>query len=317
MALNSLLNELERSGQTAHSRQSLSEKYYQEGIVGLARAQQENYTRPQSLVTACESLIKAIQYGRTNPKPYIAMGYLMILINDRDKAMRYLLEARRLEPDNADTQAYLDFLSRPAQTPKADVRPTFVAKALDEIEAGFDYDALYEETEARIFDEVKRLMNVRIVPPLADRKQHRQLKAQQEEVMTLIEGFNAKLKTLDEEFDIGELQNRLRPLDQLSRRLTAAREVSRRFILLLEALHQLRAEVDALLQKTDQSFGLTEACQQLVEQILDRTDQLADDLDALEQEGHDIQPVQPTYESLVAQIERLNEIIEDLQEVSK
>lgn len=318
MALNSLLSGIERPEHALQKRLSLSEKHYQEGLQALARAQQENYTQPQTLVSACESLIKAIQFGRSNPLPYVAMGFLMILINDRDRARRYLLEARRIDPANADAQAYLEFLSRPVQaaTPVAQATPgpSFNTLDPDQIEAGFDYDALYEETEAQIIREVRRLMSVHIAPPQADRNQHRKLRVLQEDVSKLINHCQTQIKILDQEFDTGELANLMRPLEQMSRRLTSVREVSKRFIHLDEAVKNQRDEVEALIVTLVKTSTLPDGLQQRIDQILDHVDKFADDLDGLEQAGHDIKPIQPDYEALVVRVEKINEIIEDIQE---
>lgn len=319
MAYNHMLD-MARPEQGLQKRQALSERYYLEGIASLALAQEQNYNQPQTLVKACESLIKAIQFGRTNPLPYVAMGYLMILTNDRDRARRYLLEARRVDPQNADAQAYLEYLSRPVAVPKpsskVESKPVFTAVDPDQIEDGFDYDELYEETESQILNEVRRLMNIKLEPPRAERKQFAQFKASHKELTELLTGFNKQIQILDEEFDTGELQARLRPLEVLLRRLTQTCDVAKRFILLHESILALKKSVDALLSQALSPEGLPESYPEQLEQLLDQTDQLADSLDQLEQEGHDIHPIQPSYEKVVVQIEKLNDVIEDLQEAA-
>lgn len=288
----------------AVNRRQNSDEFYQQGIELLAQAQAAQFADKESLKEASKLLMRSIQYGRQNPEPYVAMGYLMILLGDPVHAIRYLSEARRVAPDNADALQLIDYLQRPAgsQDSEPDLDKPDFGEGNEEIEQSYD------RVQKLIAELVQKAEQLPAAPAFSP-QDFRLLEETHQFLETHLQEAYQLLEVLEMELDVSSLSQQLRPVEQALQQSAQLRRLSGRVIRMQQQMSTKEQEVQAEIGGA--TVSATELNQRL-EDYLDLCDLFADQLDEIDEFGHGIAPLEPYYNKLVAAVESFQDYIDEL-----
>lgn len=305
-----LLSNLEtKTFSLAQQRHDEAAELTRDGMLCLLEARDEGFTDPELLAEACEYLLDAIRHNRNDPDPYIGMGYLLWLIGESAEAAPYLLEALHLDPGNSDATQLLELTRQPLATAPQPQAPPPIA-----VEPELDYDRLYDELEAYITREVQQLS---ALPPKAfaitDQRERIERMERRFETLSQTQAeIQASLAAVEEEIDCSELRQKLRPFDVLLKRCGASLSRSWELIQLQEVIAGHSRWLQRELGRFEARNGELpeDFSQERFEALLGDCDALADQLDALEQEGLEAGELITAYERLAQQVTILQELLD-------
>jgi hypothetical protein len=258
-------------------------------------------------------LLETIRLKRNQPKPYIMISYLFLLYGETQQALKYFKVAATLAPQSPEVQRMMVLIENAAKA----VVPVAasVAGSRGGAEFGFvqpqnddDFDELYEETEALILVELKKVMHISLAlsPDFAQEK--KRLEVHELRYLALQSSLFARLRLLDQELDISELKLKAQPLERFLGRihgclgqLSALLETEGRLKLLIDEVQAKKQYLSA----SDQGNALW------LEGVYDSCDQLADSLDAYEAQHLPIQSLLEHYATLTAGVEALQDLLDE------
>lgn len=306
------------SQQQAH-KDARFEQHFEAGLQALGRAHDERFRNKQSLITACEQLIKAISAHREDIRPYLALSYLFTILEDFDTALSYLQAALHLDPQSEIAQAFLDTIRAQRQGDPLPAAPVLAASAASSpapqqaaaaipADEALDLDALYDQLERRILARIRALSQEAPPEPSPETENLKAIRSRFQQTQAELARFQASIEQLDVEFDTAELRQALRPLEVSLQRYQTLYNTAYQMYTLRKALRQDHETVMAL-RRTAHSHA-SEAETEL-ETLLDHCDAFADQLDALEAQGHASPQLLRDYESLVQSLEALQELVDE------
>ena len=318
--------DLQKASQT-QGRTTLSNKHSELGFACLTQALEAPAPAAQKpfLLQACDAFSEGIRFQRTNPEPYVGFAYVLLLIGNTDKAIGYIQEAQRLEPDHADIGLLLLEWKRQTSPKPAAGKATSnqppaarpVSAPAGPAMAAIDYDALYDKLELQIMSEVRALMNAPLVEakPSIEVGHISELEQQIKAIQKQLASFERQLKVIDEEIDIVELSLKLKPIEVMLRRYQKARQVSGILTSLCQDITEQYRLAHQMLQESRLSTDAEDVpiAEENLEVLLDRIDSFANCLDELEAQGHDIEAALQRYNRLLAVLEDLQETLDDLK----
>lgn len=279
------------------------------GLKILAQAQAEGFKDREMLKKACEHLMNAIQHNRNQPDPYVGIAYIFLLFGEYQEAGPYLKEALLIDPNHADAQNLLEQFNQPQQpispTPESEFPSGF------RLETAEDFDLLYDHVELLIQEKIQQLL---MLPP-----ERIQLTSALEDFtymdmqyMALLEQYSwfiHDIEVVEEEIDCSELRSMLRPLDVTLERYKSVLNQSSELVDIAELIQsEIRWVCLVLRQLNKNRFSIAESYSEArFEQLLENCDFIADQLDAFETKGHDIQPLIVEYEHMLRVIAELQD----------
>lgn len=295
-----------------NERRLQAEQDYVTGLGKLKEAELAAYRDKKALTAAYRHLATAVQKNRNEPRYHSALAYLLILVENPTRALQHISEALRLDPEN-ERALLLQKNLRELQEASPDRKrlanwQTF--QGLPQPVASKDFDSLYDEVEFFLTQEVKIMMQTMVSPtPSLDFDQMLEQERVYEQLLALEEMVNQKLQILDHEMDIQTFSTLLKPLHQMQTRFAKALEGYAMYQVLLSGIEVAQEQVEAI-KAAMESGTLPQDVQTQLETLLDLCDELADQMDQLA-EGISIQPIESHYEALVAQIERLQDRMDE------
>lgn len=314
----------QKASQT-QQRNTLSNQDSEQGFAFLAQALGTPTLAEQKplLKQACDAFAAGIRSQRSNPEPYIGFAYVLMLLGNTDKALGFVKEAQRLQPDHEDVALLMAevkhraSLKPAAQTRNAASKPSFAGGRAAVVVTKIDYDALYEQLDREIMVKVKSLMTAPLVEPKAsvDPGHLARLDQQIQAIKKQLAHFEHQLKILEEEIDTVELSLKLKPLEGLLRNFQKALQASG----ILNSLYQeMTAQLRLMIQILKETRLSTDPedvaiVEENLEEFLDRMDGFANGLDDLEAQGHEITSAMQRYHSLLAVVEDLQDALEELK----
>lgn len=300
----SLLQQMKsQTNALSDTRRSTSEEAYQKGIDLLAQAQASQFEDKDALKQASENLIRAIQYGRQNLPAYVAMAYLLILLDDKMTAVRYLNEAKRIDPDHEDVVNLIEFIKNPNDAMEHSDGDDFSPELLGVANEG---DELYEEVQTLIQTELEALDLISWVPALTPQS-FRILEEQYMHLEEVRAKLAEKLGELEFEMDTGALQQHARPLEEAQQKIAGLRKSSHA---MLKTLQEMQQNIDAVQQDVSCFIASSPELEDKLEHYLDACDRFADVLDQTEEQGYAIAPFEAKYNQLVQTVEQLQDLLD-------
>jgi hypothetical protein len=292
-----------QSNQLSSRRQEDAESALYEGLASLELALEHELTRPDILKHACTRLIDAVRLNHRDERPCLALAFLFLAIEDTETAQEYLHVARQIDYENPLALALEAMLKEMrSEGPAAPPEPTVLNRVPQDAQE-LDYDQLYDQLEAQINAQIAWLVSQ--PPPEASLQQGR-IQLYEKLVHSLGEQHQAiqtQMAIVDQEIETGDLVQRLRPLEQRLQRYRLVLQQSQT----LERLHlDISAEiarVQAQIKRPTPDFGMDE--------LFDRCDAFADQLDVCEQQGMPIALVTDAYTRLTTLAEQLQEILDE------
>lgn len=301
----------------AQQRHDVAADLINRGFAALITAQQEDFANRERLIEASELLIEAIRQQRSNPDPYIGVGYMLWLVGEYQESISYLQEALSFDPENADAHHLLAQMSqsRPAPQPAAAPQPVY-KQAVHESDEGEepDYDDLYDQAESLITQSVQQVSGIgpqafsvsdeRFVIEKMERK-YKSLAQIQKDIIKRIEFVEA-------EIDCDELRSRLRPFDVFLERCRQTLAKSWQQVELGQVINDhilwLKVELDRF--GTAHHNQMSDLNQERFECLLGDCDTLADQLDQLEQEGQNVTSLIQAYEQLAGYVGDMQDLLD-------
>lgn len=273
-------------------RHSKSGELYQKGLEDLGKAIASKFKDKKKLQSAIGIFMQAIRSQRNNPEPYIALGYLFMLLNDFLSAKTYFNAVLDFDPNHADAKKFLHHIrNNISQVTKR------TASIQSDIGGEIDYDQLYDSTEALIYTQLRILMaevsyQVVYVPEKIELLEKRKL-----QVQSIYEQINQRITVIGKEYDVSELLVKLKPLETLYKNIEKAYLISQKMV---QVTSDIQRTVEVVFQMFKQGLGD-------LEPIFDKCDFYADQLDELDEAGYKIKPVEKKYLQLIALIEKLQD----------
>ncbi|MBT9548036.1 MAG: hypothetical protein IV090_21780 [Candidatus Sericytochromatia bacterium] len=287
------------------NRHHRSEEDYQAGIQALARAKAAGFQDKTLLKQACERLMSALQKNRNNPRPYIAMGYLLMISADRNRAKRYFLSALKLDPQNETAQNFLDSM---AEAAAIELQAQDTLQRFERFQTGSDPDLQYQSLEKMIATALKQVMSVpHQTEPVLSPEALANLQAQSAELHELKAGIEKQIVLLENDVDTTPLYFQLHPLEVILRRYQKALKTSAEFLRLETEIAGLKQETCRLIQAANQRQEVGQG----FDLLLDACDSLADQLDDFETRKISIQPLETTYHELLGLVRILQEVLDE------
>lgn len=280
-------------------------QYCQAGYRDLSEAEKSGFQNKELLKQAAQHFIQAIRQERTQVEAYIGLAYLLLLISDLRAAEAQLKVALRLSPENPDIKALLEYCLHQRLGLKTPVRNSLARESEQR------YTQLQSKIQGAIQTWSQRSMPLE---PTCEPEPLARLQANQQELSALWLSLDQELRELEHDMQILSLRRQAQPLQSLLWRLEKIIHTSRHFQTLQQTIQLALQEVQqssAHIQKLSDKQQIQHFEQTTLEQYLDQCDHLADQLDALSSQGHDIRVLEQPYERLVAAIEYLQDLLDE------
>lgn len=296
----------EQSSQLTSNRQGQSEEAYEEALTYLAKAQQSGFEDKEALKEASRLLIRSIQFGRQNVDAHVAMGYLLILLGDTIQAVRYLNEARRLDPQHEDAQALIEHLKQPAER-ETPAYQQEMKEVSDELSEGLD--ELYEKTVKAIYEQSEAVAYIKWQPALSPSmfREHEEAFQAIEKTLQLAE---ENFMELELEMNVQTLRQKLQPLEQAKTKLERLRQMSGQLLRVVSEMKKLADEAEQATLEITLGKADLDAMEDKLDHYLDECDRYADMLDEVEGQGYSISELEKSYSSLVSNVEKLQDALD-------
>lgn len=293
------LQQLQNQSQNLHARrQGEAAGLYQQGIEAFAQAMESEFRNKAALRTAFDKWMEALKLHRQNPEPYIGLGYIFLILNDRRSALTYFKAAQSVQPDHPDAALMLQHLVELSTAPSPAATPPQTSAPF-----GDDLDALYDRAEHLLDFHLKQLLHLPGLEPSPERaeiQRQAQLCADQGQILLEIKRL---LKIVADEIDTAPLEKQLAVLEAAVKRLETVHETS-------QAFAALAAEITAVNQRARQAlehFRPGAEAEDSLETLLDDCDRFADRLDAFDAQHYAIVPLEPLYRQLIENVGILQE----------
>lgn len=289
-----VFKELQATSDALEKKKIHSSMYCEEAYQIIARAQENNFTNRKQLQKAVKLFIQALRRYREQAEPLIGLGYIHILISDFQGAQKFLKQALNIEPDNQSARELMDYTHQ----------PFIPEKAVDELTAD-DFDELYDEAEAKIVLLLQRVLKFPTEnPPTLDTLELDAHFKEFGEVMSDFEELQNTFAILEIEFDIGELRIKVKPLEKgivrQQKYMRTSREFQATYKDILVTMKKITASTKAV-----QEENLLADIEGQLHSFMDDCDRLADRLDAFDEQGINITPLEKTYEMIIQAVEQL------------
>ncbi len=292
-----------------HARHQKADKLYRLGTEYIKRASEDNPNDPDRalLRNAVRCLSASIENNRKDPRPYLQMAYLFLLTGNSRKAIRYVQESQRLQPDNPRAKQLLAHAQKQAShgTKKA-VAAARAAAPLNPALMGQRRQAFIEELSSTLEQAFRELPGLQPtwVKPVLDG--YRKV---QDEYNQTYNRLCKRLDQLEQHMDIQDLDRELQKLEVTLNRLDDICELSGQMVALFQRIEHLRKLLEHQLSANRAQALPQSEVQALLDKYQPVCDELADDLDTLEGSGFDISALMPGYDALILTFQQLDQLI--------
>ncbi|MBT9544907.1 MAG: hypothetical protein IV090_05910 [Candidatus Sericytochromatia bacterium] len=287
-------------------RKANSHKYVEGGLSLLSKASESKFSHQQELSECHALFLKALQYNRKDPMPYIGLAHLRVIVGDRSLALKYVKKALRLDPNHTEAQNLFHFLARksPAIPPEKKQIPEIKILDAEEECLGLQIaehilalKQVLKEVESKVLQNKFDLLALDHY--LSRQEIAYQTNLKQISIWSHRQGSDALY------FQIKDWE---RDLVQLKKN----RDLAQTYTQLEQEIQNLTGEVreNILALHRKQVFPLQ--AETLLEKYLDRCDYFADRLDNLEAQNRSIAILEPIYQELVENIEIFRNILDEI-----
>lgn len=246
-----------------------------------------------ALYQALDLLQQSLAIRSTQAEPYALLGFIFCGLGNPQLTARYFQEAQRLGPELELVHKLRQLMSA-GQTASAHTES-----------APLNSDALYDEVQG-LLKTWQQQVTAALIPaqPLSAAGLSR-FQAVLQSLTRQREGLQAQLELLAQDIDVLPFKLQLRPFEL---KLEAGQRQLRQAQLALE----LQARADGLRSEAEAALlDLKHFDSPCLEQLLDRCDALADDIDDLERQGGDISAPAQTYRVMSQAVMRLQDALDE------
>lgn len=289
-----------------HARHEKADKLYKLGCEYLNRARELTPHDPDRtlLRNAARCFSAAIENNRRDPRAYLQQAYLFLLTGNSRKAIKYIQEAQRLQPDHPRIQVLLQHAQKQAGKPvKAQARVTEAPNPAVLSQRRQKFIQELGEILERSYRELQGLPPTWAKPVLDG---YRKL---QDEYTGYYNRFCKRLDQLEPYMPIQDLDRELQKLEVNLNRLDDICELSGQMVDLFQRIDHLSKVIERQLTQSMQNPAKRQEAQTILDRYQPVCDQLADELDMLEGSGFDISALMPGYEALVLNFQQLDQLL--------
>lgn len=287
-------------------RKTNSHKYVEDGLSLLSKALESKFSHQQELSDCHALFLKALQYNRKDPLPYIGLAHLRVIVGDRALALKYVKKALRLAPNHTEAQNLFHFLARksPAIPPEKKQIPEIKIPDAEEEFLGLQITEHIQVLKQVLKDvESKALQNKLDLLEL-----DHYLSRQEIAYQTSLKQISILSHRLGSDALYFLIKDWERELVQLKKNRALAQTYTQLEQEIRSFTGEVRENILALHRK--QSSPLQAETQ--LEKYLDRCDYFADTLDNLEVQYKSIAILEPFYQELVENIEIFRNILDEI-----
>ncbi|PIQ26916.1 hypothetical protein COW36_16925 [bacterium (Candidatus Blackallbacteria) CG17_big_fil_post_rev_8_21_14_2_50_48_46] len=328
MDFKQLMTMRDEIGSLSSKRHRESDVSFLNGMNLLEKAYERQFQDKELLLKASEAFMQAIQNNRMNPDPYVGIAYLFLLLNNTNKAIRYLNEARRVAPSHENARLLLDSILEKEEIEKemtgevSEEQPfaetiAFAGDHLPVLGPDHDFDALYDDLEALLMEESRKLMDEPFdARPSLQAENLGPIEVRLTQLSKIYKHLDQQLSILDQEIDTSELRVRLRPLDVMKRRMEQVLSTTKS-LQEIQSSSRLANKSAQQLFRTILSIQTREEAklqEQSLEKLLDECDRIADMLDAISENGFSIAEIEDDYQQLVGTVETCQDLLDERNE---
>lgn len=286
-------------------RKETLEPLLREGLDLLNQAEANGFQNIALLKQAARLFLKAQQGNQRDVRPYLFVAYVFLLLGDPMRSSAHLNLARRQDPTSALVKEFSEQLMAFSQKQKQKQKPktSNTHKQLD-FSKDRDPDQLYDHLEQIILSEVRQLQI--LVPPQSDAPEsecehfHSLIQQAQQN----FDDIQAQIHELDQHLDTYALKSRLRPMELLLKRHQIHYQ-SLQFVPQIQgSLDQLRADLNQAMYALERDLPKDkQPLEAQLEQLLDRLDAVADQIDELEAKGFKNPQLEQNYKFVMHRLE--------------
>jgi len=292
-----------------------AEHNYLKGLEILKKAEQAGFHDTRVLYQAYRHLLVALRKNASDPRYPCGVAYVLILIDQNERAKGYLDLALSLVPDYARALQLKEVLNKLKANPDGEIKK-YRWKIFAELptpRSDDDFDDLYEAVEDFIEQETHAFMQSQFSLALSlDAGQMQKQQLLLGELRQFLYLVHQKLSVLDQEIEIQDLERSLEPVQKILKRLQNTLSQASEMRFLQQDIQLAYADVAECAHKMKQDpEANANALNLRLERFYDICDVLADELDDLSKQGP-ITLLEADYNRLIQEVQVLQELIDDV-----
>ncbi|PIQ24444.1 hypothetical protein COW36_24650 [bacterium (Candidatus Blackallbacteria) CG17_big_fil_post_rev_8_21_14_2_50_48_46] len=306
MNLKELAHLRQRASHLDQNRHHQAREFYLSGLKLLAAAQQEGYQNNKRLTEALTQFLQALRLHHRDQGSALAAAYIFGLAGNLNQAQRYLRLILEVTPQHPEALKLQAQLSQPFTQPQTE--PTQPASAIP------DHDALYDLLAEKIHKEIHSLHRQGIFVPVLEPDALAQLAEDTENRKNNYAWLCEQRERVETEIDTSDLAQAMQILEKALKRQEGIYEASLKMQVLVPHLQEFEREVITVtvaMLKSPTLERVKETEVQL-ENMLDRCDTLADQIDELENKGFSHKNLTDLYHLLVVRLEHLQDKLDEV-----
>lgn len=286
-----------------HARHEKAEKLYKLGMEYLQRAKRNEMDR-ELLGNAAKCFAAAIENNRSDPRAYLQQAYLLMLVKDGRKAVRYVLEAQRLDPNNPRVHELLAYLKKePPKPQKPQVRKAQVASKDEAMTHRRNkLAAELEDVMNKAYRELQNLQPTWVKPVWQG---YCRL---QEKYEDIYQNLCDRLDQIGKFVDIAPLDDELHKLEISLNRLDDVCELSEQMVELYQRIDHLKRILSGHLDDARNNAEARRVLHRVLDKYQPALDTLADELDMMEGSGFNIAALLGPYEEVIQTFQQLDQL---------
>lgn len=269
------------------------------------------------LKQALELMQKSLDSKSNQVGPYAVLAYLFYGYGQSRQAVKYFRAAEAIDADFPLVRKLRQMMSAGEKILQSDsagkqaaqpVGSPAMAPPLPEADAGLDYDDLCDQAEDLIIVQLRVLTSEQLPEPQLLQAELESLQARHSHWQEIHASISRRLELAEREIDVTDLRIKLRPFDARLKQIERLISLSQQFIALERASGRLIGRTEAmtlLLGNPEQPEP-----HQVLEELLDGADRIADKLDDWDAQGISIEPLTPVYKQLVQAIEAFQDALD-------
>lgn len=281
------------------SREERAIEHFDEALQLLKKTKRSNFQNDELTRECIDHFMNVIVYEKSDYRPFLYLGYILIMYHQHSFARRFLQVAKNLQPEQSDVNRLLDFIRTP---PVSREEKLFFEKQKEGELLNFD------ELEEAIKQKSLSLLTIPVnaQKPEIDLDKRKSIFLCYQDLQTSLQNFYQQLKELDKYENVDALFKRLGPIEIKMRMLKIWMTLSRNFAEYAQTIHLNHQKTLQFIHKSHTSTVSEED----IEELVDIADQIGERLNELSQKSFNISALETEYNKWMNNLERLQEEVE-------
>lgn len=304
-------------------RHEQSEALYEQAHQLFQNAQMQGFNDKEPLEEVTDLLTRSIRSNRKNPRPFTLMAYILLLVNDRIRAERYVRDALKADPEHLPAQQlyegieelkYSEFIQNAQRAPHEEAMEILEKITATGLHKPSQYDLLYDETEQFIIKQSRLVMDwAEEFPaePQYESNAYKILAMFFKALSSIKNCAEHHLELLDEEFETHELAQMMRPLNTLNKRYEQAFLTSKQ---LQDADKNINrcVQMAKQLEKMYEAKKIPKDAEQRFEKIYDLSALIGEQFENIGDLDIDVSALAENFETMTSYVQKVHEKYDDL-----